>query len=412
MIRYDKVLVVLLAGGKGERLDPLTRDRAKPAVPFGGMYRIIDMTLSNCINSGLRKILVLTQYMSRSLDAHLREAWRFISRPHLGEFIDPLPPQQRTGEEWYTGTAAAIHQNKTSISHVNPDVLLVLSGDHIYKMDYRHMIETMFSTEADMVISAIEVPIDQCRHFGIFEVDAENKIVGFKEKPLPENAPTIPGRPDMCMASMGIYAFRPKPLFEVLEEDANDPESSHDIGRNIVNKMMQRGKVMACPFVDENKKAFKYWRDVGNLEAYWEAHMDLVAVDPLFNLYDTDWPIYMKPMQAPPPKFVFSQEGPGGRMGVALDSLICNGSIISGGRVRNSVIGPNVRVNSYAEVRESILFEGVEVGRHARIQRTIIDKEVCVPEGMSIGYDVEEDKKRFFVSPGGIVVIPKRTVLT
>ncbi|MBI4678795.1 MAG: glucose-1-phosphate adenylyltransferase [Elusimicrobia bacterium] len=412
MIRLDKVLVVLLAGGKGERLEPLTRDRAKPAVPFGGMYRIVDMTLSNCINSGLRKILVLTQYMSRSLDAHLREAWRFISRPHLGEFIDPLPPQQRTGEEWYTGTAAAIHQNKTSIQHANPDVLLSLSGDQIYKMDYRHMIEMLFDNNADMVISAIEMPRDQSRFFGIFEVDSENRIVNFKEKPAPEDAPTIRERPDMCLASMGIYAFRPKPLFEALEEDAADKASSHDIGRDIVGRMMARGKVMAAPFIDENKKAFKYWRDVGNIEAYWEAHMDLVAVDPLFNLYDTDWPIYMKPMQTPPPKFVFSQEGPGGRMGVALDSLICNGSIISGGRVRNSVIGPLVRVNSYAEVRESILFDGVEVGRHARVQRAIIDKFVRVPEGMSIGYDIEEDRKKFFVSPSGIVVIPKRTVLT
>ncbi|MFH2203996.1 MAG: sugar phosphate nucleotidyltransferase, partial [Elusimicrobiota bacterium] len=337
MIRLDKVLVVLLAGGKGERLEPLTRDRAKPAVPFAGMYRIIDLSLSNCINSGLRKILVLTQYMSRSLDAHLREAWRFISRPHLGEFIDPLPPQQRTGETWYTGTAAAIHQNKTSIMQVNPDVLLSLSGDHIYKMDYRHMINMLHEENADMVISAIEVPRGQSGRFGILEVDAGNRIVSFVEKPPPETAPAIPGRPDMCMASMGIYAFRPQPLFATLDEDAADAASSHDIGRDIVGRMMARGKVMACPFIDENKKAFKYWRDVGNIEAYWETHMDLVAVDPLFNLYDTDWPIFMKPIQTPPPKFVFSE---GGRMGVALDSLVCNGSIISGGRVRNSVSGP------------------------------------------------------------------------
>ncbi|MBI5209050.1 MAG: glucose-1-phosphate adenylyltransferase [Elusimicrobia bacterium] len=406
----DKVLVVLLAGGKGERLDPLTRDRAKPAVPFGGMYRIIDMTLSNCINSGLRKMLVLTQYMSRSLDQHMREAWRFISRPQLGEFIDPLPPQQRTGEEWYTGTAAAIQQNKATIQHVNPEFLLVLSGDHIYKMDYRHLIETMVSAKADMAISAIEVPTDQCRNFGILEVDAENKVVAFKEKP--EQAIPIPGRSDMCLASMGIYAFKPKLLFELLDQDIADKTSTRDIGRDIVPRMMARGKVVACPFVDENKKAFKYWRDVGTIDSYWEAHMDLVSVDPLFNLYDTDWPIYMKPMQAPPPKFVFSQEGPGGRMGVATDSLICNGSIISGGRVRNSVIGSNVRVNSYAEIRESILFDGVEIGRHARVQRAIIDKFVHVPEGMSIGYDIEEDRKRFFVSPSGIVVIPKGMVLS
>ncbi|HAM35296.1 MAG TPA: glucose-1-phosphate adenylyltransferase [Elusimicrobia bacterium] len=402
-------LVVILAGGKGERLGPLTQVRCKPAVPFGGIYRIIDMTLSNCINSGLRRIFVFTQYVPASLNRHLREGWRFISRPTIGEFVESLAPQHRAGEESFRGTADALYQNLTTIEQEDAEVVLVLSGDHIYKMDYRPMLDFHVQTGADMTIGAVEVSKSQASGLGIFEVDTGSRVVGFQEKP--NDPKTVPGHPDICLASMGIYAFRISALRKALEASASDPESTHDIGRDIVWRMMRGGPVMAYQFVDMNKKASKYWRDVGTIDAYWSANMDLVAIDPEFNLYDRNWPIYTAQVVAPPPKFIFSQEGPDGRVGTATDSVIAPGTIISGGRVHSSVVGPFCRINSYAQIQESILFDNVDVGRRAVIRRAIIDKDVRIPEGTKIGVNPEEDRKRFYVSPGGIVVIAKGDVI-
>ena len=401
-------LVVVLAGGKGERLGPLTLHRAKPAVPFGGIYRIIDLTLSNCVNSGLRKILVLTQYLSRSLSHHIHECWRFIYRPTLGEFIETLPPQHRSGEDWYRGTADALYHNLLHIEEEDPEVVLVLAGDHIYKMDYRRMLQFHKDHDADMVVAAVEVPLERASSLGIIVVDADNRVVGFQEKPAEPAA--LPGQPGVAFASMGIYSFKPSVLRRILDEDAADAASSHDIGRDLVGRMMKDCRVYAFPFIDENKKEAKYWRDVGTVDAYWTANMDLIAVDPEFNLYDKGWPIHTMQANAPPPKFVFSQLEPGGRLGVGLDSLVSAGSILTG-RAERCVLSPFVRVRSYSEVTDSILFHGVDVGRHCRIRRAIIDKGVKVPEGTVIGEDPKADAKRFYVSSGGVIVIPKGTTL-
>ena len=401
-------IVVLLAGGRGERLGPLTSVRCKPAVPFGGIYRIIDMTLSNCINSGLRRIFVFTQYVPASLNRHLREGWRFISRPTLGEYVESLAPQHREGEESFRGTADALYQNLITIEQEEGEVVLVLSGDHIYKMDYRPMLDFHVQTGADMTIGAVEVSKSQAAALGIFEVDATSRVVGFQEKP--QEPKTLPGKPEACLASMGIYAFRISALRKALEASAADPESTHDIGRDIVWRMMRGGPVMAYQFVDMNKKSSKYWRDVGTVDAYWSANMDLVSVDPDFNLYDRNWPIFTAQVVAPPPKFVFS-EGGDGRVGTATDSVVSPGTILSGGRVHRSVVGPFCRINSYARVEESILFDNVDVGRRAVVKRAIIDKDVRIPEGVQIGVKPEEDRKRFYVSPGGIVVIAKGDVI-
>ena len=397
------ILAMILAGGKGERLHPLTLHRAKPAVPFGGIYRIIDFTLSNCINSGIRKIAVLTQYKSLSLDKHLRLGWNFFSG-ELNEFIISVPPQQRVGDKWYQGTADAIYQNIYMIEKDAPDHLLVLAGDHIYKMDYAEMFRFHREKHAAATVAAIEVPRSQASDFGIVEVDEDSRIIGFEEKP--KDPKPIPGRPDMSFVSMGIYLFNTKMIVEFLHSDALR-ETAHDFGRNIIPEMLRTAKVCAYNFMDENKKEAKYWRDVGTIDAYWEANMDLVSVDPLLNLYDADWPIRTYQAQNPPAKFVFAQEEKGGRLGIALDSIVAPGCILSGGRVRNAVLSPNVRVNSYAEVHDSILMENVDIGRHCRIRRAIIDKDVLVPPGTEIGYDPDADRKRFHVTPSGIVVIGK-----
>jgi glucose-1-phosphate adenylyltransferase len=397
------ILAMILAGGKGERLHPLTLHRAKPAVPFGGIYRIIDFTLSNCINSGIRKIAVLTQYKSLSLDKHLRLGWNFFSG-ELNEFIISVPPQQRVGDKWYQGTADAIYQNIYMIEKDAPDYLLVLAGDHIYKMDYAEMFRFHREKHADATVAAIEVPRERASAFGIIEVDTAGRIVGFEEKP--KDPKSIPGRPDTAFVSMGVYLFNTKKIVELLHSDALR-DTAHDFGRNIIPEMMRSAKVCAYNFIDENKKAAKYWRDVGTIDAYWEANRDLVNVDPLLNLYDRAWPIRTYQAQSPPAKFVFAQEEKGGRLGTALDSIVAPGCILSGGRVRNSVLSPNVRVNSYTEVVDSILMENVDVGRHCRIRRAIIDKDVLVPPGTEIGYDPDADRKRFHVTDSGIVVIGK-----
>lgn len=400
------VLALILAGGKGTRLEPLTRDRAKPAVPFGGAYRIIDFTLSNCINSGLRKILILTQYKAASLDRHINLGWKFLSHD-LGEYINILPPQQRIDESWYQGTANAVYQNIYSIEKENADYTLILSGDHIYKMDYDHLIQQHIASGAECTIGCIPVPLADCIHFGVIRVDDGLRVTSFVEKP-PSIDP-MPDDPQRCLASMGIYVFNTNFLFDQLCRDATDQNSAHDFGKNILPGIIGTHHLQAYPFRDRNSGRTMYWRDVGTLDSLYEANMDLIHVDPELNLYDKSWPIRTYQPQEPPPKFVFSQTyAAPPRVGQALDSMVCAGSIISGGSVQRSIMGFNVRVNSYAAVEDSILFDGVHVGRHARIRRAIIDKRVRVPEGMQIGYDLDRDRERgFTVTDSGIVVIGK-----
>ena len=396
-----------MAGGKGERLWPLTKDRTKPAVPFGGIYRIIDFTLSNCLNSNLRKIYVLTQYKSASLQRHIRLGWNILSS-ELNEYIELAPAQQRVGESWYQGTADAIFQNIYTMAIDVPEDVLILAGDHVYKMNYSSMIEYHRQVDADLTIAVVEVELDKSAQLGVVEVDAEGRVKDFHEKPQVPR--TIPGKPDKIYASMGIYVFRHPVLVDELQRDAADKHSNHDFGKNIIAQMIKRGlNVVVYNFIDENKKAAQYWRDIGTLDAYYEANMDLVAVAPVFNLYDREWPIRTYQEQFPPAKTVFAGEEITGRIGLALDSLVSGGCIISGGQVKRSILSPNVRINSYSQVHDSILMEGVNVGRYARIKRSIIDKDVKIPEGAVIGYDLDEDRKRFFVSDTGIVVVAKKT---
>jgi glucose-1-phosphate adenylyltransferase len=402
----DDVLAVVLAGGRGERLEPLTRDRAKPAVPFGGAYRIIDFTLSNCLNSGLRKMLVLTQYKAMSLDRHINLGWRRLLCRELGEFIDVVPPQQRIDDHWYQGTADAVYQNIYTLEKERPEYVAILSGDHIYKTDYHHLVEFHIQNQADLTVSALRVAADQSRHFGVVEIDRGKRIVGFQEKPaLPA---TIPGDAGHIYASMGIYVFTARFLFEQLCLDATRPGSKHDFGHDIIPSIIDTHRVMAFPFQDENRKPDAYWRDVGTLDAYYEANMDLVSVDPQLNMYDERWPIRTYLANYPPPKFVFAEEGPQARRGQALDSIVCQGSIISGGTVERSILGTDTRVNSFAHVQDSILLDHVDIGRHARVRRAIIDKGVRIPAEIEIGFDAEHDRARgFTVSDEGVVVIAK-----
>lgn len=401
----DEVVTVVLAGGKGSRLEPLTRDRAKPAVPFGGAYRIIDFTLSNCLNSGLKKILVLTQHKALSLDRHINMGWsRYFCR-ELGEFIDIVPPQQRIDDSWYQGTADAVYQNIYTIEKEHPRYVLILAGDHIYKMNYMKMIEYHIGQQADATIGVLRVRREEARRrFGVLEVDRNNRVIGFQEKP--DEPVPLPGNPEMCLASMGIYVFNARFLFEELCRDATRRTSRHDFGGDVIPAIISRSRVFAYPFVeeaDENRKKDAYWRDVGTVDAYYEANMDLVSVDPQLDLYDELWPIRTYHPNYPPPKFVFADPD---RCGRALDSIVCLGCIISGGLVQRSILGPKTRINSYAEVTESILLGEVNVGRYARIRRAIIDKGVSIPPGMEIGFDPELDARRgFFVSREGITVI-------
>lgn len=404
----QNVLALILAGGKGERLHPLTIHRAKPAVPFGGKYRIIDFTLSNCINSQLRKIAVLTQYKSLSLHRHLAFGWNLFSA-ELGEYIISIPAQQRIGAEWYKGTADAVYQNVYMIEKEAPPYLFILSGDHVYKMDYSEMYEFHLSKGADATIAAIEMDSSKASEFGVIEVNKDLKVVGFEEKP--KKPKTIPGNRRQSFVSMGIYLFKTNEIIHELRDDALR-DTAHDFGKNIIPGIISKKKVYAYNFKDENKKKAKYWRDVGTLDCYWEANMDLASVDPLFNLYDGEWPLRTYQGQYPPAKFVFAQEYKGGRLGIALDSIVSGGCIISGGRIQNSVLSPNVRIHSYSDVRESVIMENVEIGRHCKIRRAIIDKDVKIPPKTMIGYGLREDAKRFHVTPSGIVVIPKGSEIT
>jgi glucose-1-phosphate adenylyltransferase len=398
-----EVLAVVLAGGKGSRLGPLTRDRAKPAVPFGGVYRIIDFTLSNCLNSGIRRMLVLTQYKAMSLDRHITLGWRNYLCRELGEFIDVVPPQQRIDEQWYQGTADAVYQNIYTLEKERPEYVVILAGDHIYKMDYGKIVEFHQEKRADLTIAALRVPKAESRHFGIMQIDDGGRVVGFEEKPVIPK--TIPGNPEYALASMGIYVFNAPFLFNELCKDATLSDSAHDFGRNIIPSIIRSRCVYAFPFLDENRKQDAYWRDVGTIDAYYDANIELTAVEPLLNMYDDRWPIRTYQPNLPPPKFVFNSEE---RRGEAHDSIVCAGAVISGGRVTRTIVGSQARVNSYAEVEDSIIFSQVDIGRHAKIRRAIIDKGVHIPEGVRIGYDEEEDLARgFTVSDNGIVVIAK-----
>jgi glucose-1-phosphate adenylyltransferase len=395
-------LGILLAGGAGERLYPLTRDRAKPAVTFGGNYRIIDITLSNCVNSDLRRVYILTQYKALSLNRHIREGWNIVAR-EMGEFVEILPPMKRVSDNWYMGTADAVYQNIYSIGSEQPKHVLILSGDHIYKMDYRKMLQQHYDSAADITLATLLMDPSECSRFGVVEVDSDNRITGFQEKPQQTNLRS-PYNPSMVSVSMGIYLFNTDVLIPVLLKDAEDASSSHDFGKDILPKMVDEYRVYAYNFEDENKKEALYWRDVGTLEAYYEANMDMVAVSPVFNLYDDAWPIRTHQRQYPPAKFVFAETG---RTGTALDSIVSAGCIVSGASVKGCILSPAVRVNSYTEVENSILFQEVDIGRHCKIRKAIIDRDVHIPEGTTIGYDVAADKERYFVTETGITVVTR-----
>jgi len=395
-------LGVLLAGGAGERLYPLTRDRAKPAVTFGGIYRIIDITLSNCLNSDLRRVYILTQYKALSLNRHIREGWNILGS-EIGEFIEILPPMKRVSENWYMGTADAVYQNIYSIGSEQPKHVLILSGDHIYKMNYGRMLKQHNDAGADVTVATLLMDPSECSRFGVVEMDRDSRITGFQEKPKQTDIRST-FDPTKTSGSMGIYIFNTDVLIPVLLKDAEDPQSSHDFGKDILPKMLDEYRVYAFNFVDENKKEALYWGDVGTLEAFYEANTDLVSVSPVFNLYDEEWPIRTHQRQYPPAKFVFAESG---RTGEALDSLVSQGCIISGGQVKNCVLSPDVRVNSYSEVDSSILFSHVNVGRHCRIRRAILDRDVHIPEGTTIGFDAEADRQRYFVTESGITVVTR-----
>ncbi len=403
----SNVLTMIMAGGEGSRLKPLTSDRTKPAVPFGGNYRIIDFVLSNFVNSGFMKIFVLTQFKSHSLLQHMREGWR-VSSGIVKQFIDPVPAQMRIGKKWYEGTADAIFQNMNLIDDEDPDQVCIFGGDHIYRMDVRQMLRFHSKRQAVLTVAAIRVPIQDAHHFGIIEVDEEWRMTGFVEKP--ENSPkTIPGNPDYVLASMGNYIFERGPLVDELKKDSKDKNSDHDFGNNILPKMFPEGNVFVYDFsqnfipgLEEEEKG--YWKDVGTLDTYWEANMDLVGVHPHFNLYNKKWPVltYIPPL--PPAKFVHFSDL---RTGHAINSMISSGAIISGALVENSVVGYNVRIHSFAHVEHSVIMNNVSIGRGAKIRKTIIDKHVQIAAEVQIGYDLEADKKRFEVTENGVVVIPK-----
>jgi glucose-1-phosphate adenylyltransferase len=409
----QNVLAMILAGGEGTRLSPLTLDRAKPAVPFGGRFRIIDFALNNFVNSGFYKIKVLTQFKSDSLNVHLSKAWRLS--PTLHQYVDAVPPQMRTGKHWYRGTADAVYQNLNLIFDEEPDYVCVFGGDHIYRMDVQQMLDFHIEVKADVSIAAVPVPISESRHFGIIEVDPEWRVVGFEEKPL--RGKPIPSNPEYVLASMGNYIFNRDILIKELEQDAILQDSAHDFGKNILTKLHLHFRVFAynfhnnlIPGVEVKERA--YWRDVGTLDSYYLANMDLIAVDPVFNLYNYRWPLRTVHYDYPAAKFVFADFDKD-RAGFATDSMISEGCIISGGRVNRSILSPKVMIHSYSLVEDSILMWGVDIGRYAKIRKAIIDKGVKVPKGCAIGYDSKEDLERgFTISDQGVVVVPKGTVIS
>ncbi len=401
---------MILAGGEGKRLFPLTQDRAKPAVPYGGRYRIIDFVLNNFINSGIFKLKVLTQFKSDSLNQHISKGWPM--NPIYGHFLDLVPAQMRTGHNWYQGTADAIYQNLNLIYDEMPELVCIFGGDHIYKMDISQMVDFHTKKGAALTIAAIPVPVEKACGFGIIEIDENQRVIGWQEKP--KKPKEMPQRPGWALASMGNYVFNRDVLIEELAQDALKDDSSHDFGHDIIKSMIHRCHVSVYDFntnrvpgVTFGSKEQGYWRDVGDIDAYWESHMDLVSSDPIFNLYSHDWPIRTLSYQAAPTKFVHNE---GERQGFAMDSMVSDGCIISGGKINQSVIAPYVRINSYSQVDESIILYGVNVGRHAKIKKAIIDKNVIIPPYTEIGYDQKADEARgFFVSENGVTVVPKGT---
>ncbi|MEZ0232850.1 MAG: glucose-1-phosphate adenylyltransferase [Methylophilaceae bacterium] len=395
-------VALILAGGKGSRLKDLTNWRAKPAVPFGGKFRIIDFPLSNCMNSGVRRIGVITQYKSHSLMQHIHRGWGFL-RGEFNEFVEILPAQQRLQEEWYKGTADAVFQNLDILRQTNAAFVLVLAGDHIYKMDYGQMLAAHVRNNADMTIACVNVPLNEAKEFGVVRVDEQDRIVDFKEKP--ENPDPIPGNPDQAFASMGIYVFNASFLYEQLIRDADAPRSAHDFGRDIIPYMIKKYRVYAHRFTESCVGASNgnyYWRDVGTVDAYWEANMELTKVVPELNLYDSQWPIWTYQEQLPPAKFVFDNEE---RCGRATDSLVSGGCIISGAKISNSVLFSDVRINSYSTIEGAVLLPKVDIGRYVTLNRVVIDKGTRIPDGMEIGVDIEQDKKRFYVTDTGITLV-------
>ncbi|MCA9664021.1 MAG: glucose-1-phosphate adenylyltransferase [Myxococcales bacterium] len=401
-----KVLGVVLAGGEGTRLRPLTLERAKPAVPFGGTFRIVDFVLSNLVNSGIHRIKVLTQYKSDSLLSHIARGWRLSSI--AGHYVEPVPAQQRVGKEWFRGSADALYQSLNIVHDEDPDFVVVFGGDHIYRMDVRQMLGFHIHKDAALSVAAIPVPVEEAYQFGVIEVDENRRMVGFEEKPQ-SNAKEMPDRPGWVLASMGNYIFDKDVLDQALTEDQQKKDTKYDFGRNILPSLFPREPVYVYNFLDnvipgmqENERG--YWRDVGTLEAYYAAHMDLIAVTPVLNMYNRRWPIRSIQREHPPAKFVFADAD---RMGVATDSIVSQGCIVSGGRVNRSILSPGVRINSYSQVEESVLLDNVDVGRHCKVRRAIIDKNVKLPPGTVIGYDEAEDRERFDVSDTGLVVVQK-----
>ena len=404
-----RALVMVLAGGEGRRLGPLTQDRAKPAVPFGAKYRIIDIVLSNFVNSGLHRIKVLTQYKSASLEEHIARSWRLT--PMLDSFIETIPAQQRTGKSWFKGSADAVYQCWHVIEDEDPELVCIFGGDHVYKMDVSQMLSFHMERNADATVAAVPVPRDQAKAFGVLEVDAEGRVIAFHEKV--DDPPAMPGSPDLAFASMGNYVFNTDKLASVLSGDAKVDKSKHDFGHNILPTMVERGeKVFAYDFqsnvVPGEDADNSYWRDIGTIDAYFAAQMDLVEIKPQFNFYNRRWPIRTGINHDPPAKFVFSQED---RIGLATDSLVSLGCIISGAPPHKSVLGSRCRVNSFSQLEQCVLLDNVKIGRHARIRRAIIDKDVEIPAGLEIGYNLDRDRERFYVSDEGVVVIPKRAKL-
>ncbi len=401
------VIAFILAGGEGTRLRPLTQDRAKPAVPFGGHYRIVDFVLSNLINSGIFKIKVLTQFKSESLNRHLKKGWMLSHL--LDQYIDPVPAQMRTGKSWYKGSADAVYQNLNILRESHADTVMVLGSDHVYKMDMRQMIDFHTKSNADMTVAAIPFPLNEASNFGVIGVDRSGRMVNFAEKP--KRPFPMSSNKKMALVSMGIYIFKMPFLTHIVAHDAMVKGSQHDFGKNIIPSVYKKSKVMVYNFSKNNFPGMSegergYWRDIGSIDAYWHSSMDLISVSPVFNLYNRLWPIRTAMDAHPPAKFVFADEK-SKRIGMATDSLVSEGCIISGGRIDRSILSPNVRINSFSHVEESVLFENVNVGRYSKIRRAIIDKDVDIPPHTIIGYDLKKDKKKYFVSEEGIVVIPK-----
>ncbi|MGD9842121.1 MAG: glucose-1-phosphate adenylyltransferase [Steroidobacteraceae bacterium] len=397
----QSTLAVIMAGGRGSRLKHLTENRCKPATQFGGKFRIIDFVLSNCVNSGIRRVSVLTQYKAHSLIRHIQRGWNFL-RGEFGEFIEIIPAQQQLGDEWYQGTADALYQNLSIMKLHHPRLVLVLAGDHIYKMDYGPMLAFHVENKADITVGVVEVPREDAVGFGVMTVDEQHQVTKFAEKVL--NPDGIPGREHLCLGSMGIYVFSARLLYKLLEADAANPDSSHDFGKDIIPQAIDKLNVMAYAFRDVRTRAQQYWRDVGTVDAFYEANMELVSVNPELNIYDAQWPIWTFQRQQPPAKFVFNEEG---RRGMAVDSMVSGGCIISGAEVVGSLLFTNVRVNERSYIEKSLLFPDVRIGADCIVKNAIIDTGAVIPPGTQIGVDPAEDAKRFYVTEKGVLLVTR-----